>query len=152
MADWHAWQFFIGDWVGAGSGQPGEGSGGFRFAFDLQGQILVRRNYAEYPATLEKPAYRHDDLMIIYPESENHFRADYFDNEGHVIHYAIEFSADNSRLIFVSEVLPSAPRFRFTYETLSDDRLGIQFEIAPPDHPEGFAQYITATARRKTIP
>lgn len=149
MNNWSDWQFYLGEWVGIGSGQPGEGSGGFSFAFDLQGQILVRRNYAEYPAQDDKPAYRHDDLMIIYQEAEADFRANYFDNEGHVIHYTVKFSPDQRRLIFVSDILPAVPRFRFTYEKLDQSSLRIQFEIAPPDSPEALAPYIAATAQRK---
>src|SRR5262249_30403287 len=64
---WAAWEAFLGDWEGAGSGGPGEGRGEFSFAPELQGAVLVRRNFAEYPASKDKPAYHHDDLMVIYP-------------------------------------------------------------------------------------
>ena len=35
---------------------------------------------------------QHSDLLYIYPEGSG-FKAIYFDNEGHVIHYAISFPA-----------------------------------------------------------
>ena len=146
---WDVWQFLLGEWVGEGDGTPGQGSGGFTFAFDLDGKILVRKNYAEYPATNAKPAYRHDDLMIIYEAPEGIFRANYFDSEGHVINYAIEFSADQKTTTFISDRLTAAPRFRFTYEKIDVEHLGIQFEIAPPGKPDDFSIYIQASAYRK---
>jgi hypothetical protein len=89
---WADWRPFLGTWEGAGGGGPGQGSGGFTFTPELQGAVLVRHSYAQYPATKDKPAYRHDDLMVIYPvPSGKKTRADYWDNEGHVIHYVVEF-------------------------------------------------------------
>src|SRR5712692_4440664 len=64
--DWGPLQFLVGQWTGEGGGEPGQGSGSFSFTPDLQGKILVRKNVAEYPPSKEKPAYRHDDLMVIY--------------------------------------------------------------------------------------
>jgi hypothetical protein len=148
--NWEDWNYFLGEWTGEGEGAPGQGSGGFRFDFDLQGQILLRRNFAEYPATAEKPAYRHDDLMIIYRDPAQGFRAMYWDNEGHIIFYAAEFSQDKNKLTLLGDIMPSAPRFRFTYQKVNDDVMGIKFEIAPPGKPEDFSPYIEATARRKT--
>ncbi len=148
-ADWSAWEFLVGDWVGEGTGSPGEGTGGFTFSYDLQKRILVRRNFAEYPATNDRPAFRHDDLLIVYQESGKPARADYYDNEGHVIHYTVSFSEDKNSVIFVSEPSSSEPRYRLTNTKEGNDKLAISFEIAPPGKPEAFRQYIKATARRK---
>ena len=149
MFHWEDWNYFLGEWIGEGTGEPGEGRGGFRFDFDLQGQILVRRNFAEYPATAEQPSYRHDDLMIIFQDPQQRFRATYWDNEGHIIRYTVEFSQDKNILIFLGDTIPTAPRFRFTYNRLDDRVLGIKFEIALPGRPEEFAPYIEARAQRK---
>src|SRR6185503_1626756 len=101
---WDSFHFLLGEWIGEGSGKPGEATGGFSFSFDLEKKILVRKNYANYPATKDKPGSSHTDLMIIYQESaSNVTRAIYFDNEGHVINYAVAFSSDNTRLVFSSE-------------------------------------------------
>ena len=64
--------FLLGDWVAEGGGAPGQGTGGFSFAPDLQRAIVVRKSYAEYPATKDRPTYRHDDLMVIYKDSSAH--------------------------------------------------------------------------------
>src|SRR5262249_54757443 len=53
-------KFLAGEWKGEGGGRPGQAAtGGFSFNFELQGKVLVRRNFSEYAATPEKPAFRH---------------------------------------------------------------------------------------------
>jgi hypothetical protein len=146
--NWDRWQFLIGDWAGEGSGEPGQGAGAFSFRLDLDGRVLVRKNRADYPAAKDKPAYSHQDLMVVYPEGPG-ASAVYFDNEGHVIHYGIEFGRDGGEVIFTSTVQASAPRFRLTYAKLGPHKVGIRFEIAPPGKPDAFAPYIEATAHRK---
>jgi hypothetical protein len=104
---WSDLQPFLGTWEGAGGGGPGQGSGGFTFTPELQGAVLVRRSYAQYPATKDKAAYRHDDLMILYPEGHAGItRADYWDNEGHVIHYYVELADGGRKLVMESETGP----------------------------------------------
>ena len=66
--NWDRWQFLIGDWIGEGSGQPGQGTGGFSLQPDLEGRVLVRKNRADYPAAKDRPAFSHQDLMVVYPE------------------------------------------------------------------------------------
>lgn len=144
--NWARWQFLIGDWIGEGSGQPGQGTGGFSLKPDLEGRVLVRTNWADYPATKDRPAYSHHDLMVVYPGGSA-ARAVYFDNEGHVIHYTAEIGED--RITFISGAEPKSPRFRLTYTKVAEGKVGIHFEIAPPGKPEAFAPYIDATARRK---
>jgi len=142
--NWESWQFLIGDWVGEGTGEPGSGTGGFKFELQLDRQILVRQNHAEYPATQNKPAYSHQDLMVVYPEGST-WRAVYFDNEGHVIHYAAEFRPDGG-VTFTSTEPASGPRFQLTYTKSAPNKVGIEFAIAPPGKP--FTPYIHAVAHR----
>ena len=147
--DWKGFGFLMGEWVGEGGGTPGEAVGGFSFATDLDSTILVRKNFADYPATKDRPAFSHHDLMIVYQEA-GEFKADYFDNEHHVIHYTVTPSVDGSTVVFLSEAAPSAPRFRMTYIQKGTDALHLTFEIAPPGQPEAFRSYIEATAKRKS--
>jgi hypothetical protein len=148
-ANWDSFRFLLGEWVGEGTGAPGEGTGGFSFSFDLQGKILVRKNRADYPATKDKPAYSHTDLMVIYREGDDSLKAIYFDNEGHVIHYAVSFSTDRNTLTFLSDPSPSSPRFRFIYSKATPDKLKLEFDIAQPGKPEAFSKYIEGSAHRK---
>jgi len=145
---WRAWQFLQGEWVGEGSGDPGQGTGGFTLYPDLQNTILVRKNFANYPATKDRPAFSHEDLMVIYEERGTP-QAIYFDNEQHVIHYMVKFSEDSNTVIFLSDIVVSAPRFRLTYAKAGPERVKLTFDIAPANKPDEFSRYIAATARRK---
>ncbi len=37
---WEKWNFLIGEWVGEGNGQPGQGEGKFSFQTDLDGKAF----------------------------------------------------------------------------------------------------------------
>ena len=112
---------------------------------------MMRKNRADYPATKDRPAFSHEDLMVIYlePGGAGTRRAIYFDNEGHVIEYAAEFSAERKTFTFLSGAVPSSPRYRLTYTKEGTDRVSIKFEIAPPGKPDGFSTYVEAVAHRK---
>jgi hypothetical protein len=145
---WIGWEFLLGDWIGGGGGSvPGQGSGWYSFSYDLQKQVIVRKNHAEYPATKDLHEYTHDDLMIIYREPKKPVHAVYFDNEGHVINYTATLL--NAGVIFVSDSSTAGPRFRLTYTPAGPDSVTIRFDIAPPGKPGAFAPYIRAAARRK---
>jgi hypothetical protein len=147
---WAMYRFLIGEWVGEGSGEPGQGAGGFTFQPDLQGKVLVRKNWADYPAAGGRPAFKHEDLLVVYKGEEGkRSHAIYFDSEDHVIRYTVSASEEGKMLTFVSEPSPRAPRFRLTYRSEGEDKIGIKFEIAPPGKPEEFKPYIEAKARKK---
>lgn len=146
---WNAFQFLLGEWVGEGGGQPGQGESIMTFQFDLQGQVLLRRNHLEFLASPERPAFAHDDLTVIHPDEVGVLHAVYFDNEGHTIQYTLSLPENGDTLIFTSDPIPSAPRFRTTYLKRADGRVTTRFEIAPPGNPEGFSVYVEGTVRRK---
>lgn len=144
---WRDWRPFLGTWKATGSGEPGQGVGDFTFQTELQNTILTRHSYAEYPASGDKPAYRHDDLMVIYVDpATNRPKAYFWDNEGHFIRYDVELSG--GKLLFVSDAAQPGPHFRLTYAKTRDDALNLTFEIAPPNERENFKKYIEASARR----
>jgi hypothetical protein len=146
---WADWEPFLGTWQGVGNGEPGQGKGEFTFEPALQGAVLTRHNYAEYPASKDKAAYRHDDLMVIYPDADNNkTRADYWDNEGHVVHYDVELSP--TKLVFISNEAQAGPRYRLTYlKKAGGDELKLTFEIAPSNDRNSFKTYIEASASKK---
>lgn len=113
---------------------------------------MVRKSYAEYPATKDKPAYRHDDVMVVYADGpSNQLRAIFFDNEGHIINYSIRVTDDGSSIEFLSEVQGQSSRFRFTYQKAGADAVKFKFEIAPPGKPNSFQNYIEGAAHRQKI-
>ena len=144
---WKPFQALIGDWVGEGGGGPGQGGGGFSYQFDLQRNVIIRKNYAEYPAQNGRPAARHDDLMIVYlDDASKRPRAIYFDSEGHTIRYVITVSGDS--LIFESEAgEPGAHYYRLT-QTPTGGRLSGKFEVRAPGEAQ-YKTYIEFRARRK---
>ena len=139
--------FLIGEWTGGGSGAPGASAGGTTFARELQGRVVVRSNFADYPASGERAAFRHDDLMVVYADADGRLKADYFDSEGHVIRYLAQ-PRDGGGVVFVGEPSPGAPRFRLAYAPGADGVVVGTFEIAPPDKPEAFKTYLSWTMRR----
>jgi hypothetical protein len=144
-ADWKDWAPLIGEWEADAAG-PGGATGSFVLALELEGRVLVRKNHADYPKTSERPASRHEDLMVIYREGDA-TKAAYWDNEGHVIRYVA--TADKGKSFsFVSEPAAGQPRFRLSYALTSPKALSLRFEIAPPNTPDQFKPYIQATLHR----
>lgn len=144
---WAPVRFLLGDWIGEGSGEPGQGSGWTRFKFDLEGRIIRRINHAEYPPKPgEAKGTVHDDRMTLFPEN-GALKAIYFDNEGHVIRYLV--SAEKENAVFTSEPGPG-PRFKLVYHPLPDGRLRLDFFIAPPGG--SFKPYLGALLKRGALP
>jgi hypothetical protein len=137
-------QILIGEWQALDD--PSGATGGFTFSWSVQDRVIVRTNYANYPAGDGKPASRHDDLMVIYVDADV-VRADYFDNEGHVIRYVADAKPD--QVVFLGDVKPSEPRFRLLYRRGSDGLLYGRFDVAPPGKPDAFAPYLSWTARKR---
>ncbi len=145
--DWSKFQHLTGHWVGEGNGQPGQGTGGFSFQADLDGNILVRKSHTEFPATSARPAFTHDDLMVIYPDySGVPSKAIYWDNEKHTIEYAVSFT--EKAIVFTSAASPHVPRFRLSYETIDANTINVKFEMAQPGSPEDFKMYLEGKSKK----
>jgi len=145
-AAWSKWSWLIGEWVGEGSGQPGEGGGSFSLQPDLDGKILVRKNHFEYPATKDKPKIVHNDLMIVYrDEADQPGKAIYFDNEAHTIEYAV--GLNDKSIVFTSNKIPNMPLFRLTYLLLDEDTITVKFEMSQDG--QTFKVYTEGKCKRK---
>ncbi len=130
--------FLEGRWVAEGK----EGEGSFSFERSLGGHVLLRKNRARVPGAGGALA-THEDLMVV--SAAGALRADYFDNEGHVIRYTTVETAPD-RVAFLSA--GPGPRFRLVYQRTGADTVEIRFEIAPPDQPDQVRPYLTGKARR----
>lgn len=135
------WNYLIGDWIGEGNGQPGNGEGKFTIEKDLDGKVLVRKNHTVFPATSNSQERVHDDMLIVYSGAMNNQQeAIYFDNEGNTIKYKVSFN--DKSIILTSDISTSAPRFRFTYTFIDAKTANASFEMASPQAPEEFKMYL----------
>jgi hypothetical protein len=127
---WDRLQMLVGTWESSGDTQLGQGEGSASFSRELNGQVIVRRSFADYKSG-PQAGTRHDDLLIIYRDApEGPPKAIYFDSEGHVIRYAVDATDDNT-IVFESDRGEPGPRYRLSY-TRSGASLAGTFEIAPP--------------------
>ena len=136
---WDKWSWLIGEWKGEGNGQPGQGGGTFSFQTDLDGKILVRKSRTDFPASENKPAFSHEDLMIVsldYTGSPS--KAIYFDSEGHTINYSITYAPKT--IVLLSDNIPNVPVFRLSYSFIDDKTAGIKFEMS--QNGEKFMMYL----------
>jgi hypothetical protein len=139
-ADWRGFDWLVGNWTADADATGAKG--GFSFSRDAGGQVLIRRNFADYPAREGRPAERHDDVMVIYRDGPA-ARAIYWDSEGHVIHYAVSAPAADHVLLESDD--PAGPRFRLSYHRTTAGLSGA-FEIAPDR--QRFNPYLSWTAHR----
>lgn len=143
---WNKWNWIVGDWVGEGSGTPGQGIGWFSLQSDLDGKILVRKSHSEYPSTPEKSGIIHNDIMIVYlDESGEPGKAIYFDNEGHIIDYVITYSEKS--IVLTSTRISNMPIFRLTYTLLDKETVNVKFEMSQDG--EKFLTYTEGKCRKK---
>lgn len=132
--EWDALRPLLGTWQGGD--RAAHSTGRFTLAPDLGGKVLVRRG------TNESAQGHHEDLMVI---EEGGKRATYWDNEGHVIAYAV--SASPEHVEFLSDEIAGKPRFKLTYDVKGPDELAIDFAVELPGAGE-FQHYTGGTVHR----
>jgi hypothetical protein len=136
---WKPFEFLVGRWAGSESGVSGEAE----FSFDLNGSVLIRRNRTVFAST---GGAVHEDLLVVYREADGKFKADYFDNEGHVIHYSSVTADSGLRVAFQSEPAGGMPAFRLIHGIEADSLLFSDFQVAGPDG--AFKTHVRGTVRR----
>ncbi len=149
---WAAYRFLIGTWTGEGQGQPGDTTGTATFQLDLDNRILVRTSRVAVPASGQRPASTHQDLMVVFRSAPGQpVRAIYWDNEDHTIEYDATVSPDGKTVTFVSKASASAPRFRLVYTQIDASHVDVKFEMAPPGSPDAFKVYTRGVTRKVGI-
>ena len=143
-----ALSFLEQNWEANTNGYGGvKSTGTYTFRRELGGHILARRSTSD--VTCKGPTdfdCGHGDMLYVYQDAPGQpLKAIYFDNEGHVIHYQV--SAQSGQATFLSEPGPG-PRFRLSYRGVGADQVVTTFEVAPPDHPEGFVKYLEGSSKR----
>jgi len=147
---WHDFDFLLGEWSWSGGGHPGQATTGTcTFKPDLDGTVLRRAVHLEYPASKERAAFSHDDLLYIYRDpADSSLRAIFFDNESHVIRYVVTVAPDGNSIQFLSDAAPGGTRARMTYKRIGPDSVTETFELAPPGKPDEFTKYVEFTAKK----
>lgn len=145
-------QVLMGKWVGEGTSEVGVGGGYFTFEAGLKDKVLIRKNHAEYPATKDRAAVTHDDLMIVYADTTaKQLRGFYTDSEGNTINYLINVSNDGKTITFLSDGRDAGPRYRLTYLLTQPDQIQLTFEVAPSDKPDQFKKFIDGRVHKVRV-
>jgi len=147
---WKDFDFLLGDWTWSGGGKPGQATiGSCTFKPDLDGTVLRRTVHLEYPASKDRAAFSHEDLLYVYRDpADSALRAIFFDNENHIIRYAVTVGANAGSIQFLSDAAPGGTRARMTYKRLGPDSVTETFELAPPGKPEEFTKYVEFVAKK----
>jgi hypothetical protein len=139
--------FLEGTWDAKATSPGGvRSSGSYTFAPDLSRHVFVRR--ATTSAACKGPVTfdcDHSDILYLYPEA-GALRAIYFDNEGHVIHYAVSVPTPTSA-VFLSDASQPGPQFRLIYELKSGTMTG-KFQMRMPGAPD-WTTYLDWTGAKK---
>lgn len=145
--------YLVGDWTDESrTGEPGTASAsGESWRVELGGRVLIRMGWCEFPETPQRQAFRHEDLLIIYPEGEEGMRGIFWDNEGHTIHYTnVTALPEGTGMVLSSDRAVPGPRQQLLYGFEKPDRLKATFSLLLPGAPD-FVPYLTwISARSKS--
>ena len=146
---WQSVRFLIGTWQATTQGgtAAATATGTYTFRLELGDHVLARHTAS---AGCKGPTdfnCDHGDLLYVYPGSSGtDLKAIYFDNEGHVIHYAVSSSTPGS-VVFLSDPSAGGPQFRLTYES-KDRVLYGKFQMRAPGQND-FKSYLEWSGPKK---
>jgi hypothetical protein len=127
---WKPLRFLIGTWEGK---TQGSGSGDYSFQLELRDHILARH--------ASGAGAEHEDLLYVYQDTPGQaYKAIYFDNEGHVIHYDVSFPGTTS-------VIFRSAQFRLSYELKGSTMYG-KFQMRAPGQAE-YKSYLEWSGGKK---
>jgi hypothetical protein len=134
----HGW-FFRGNVMGT-----------YTFRPELGNHILARHTTSiegcEGPSTFDCD---HGDLLYVYQDGAGQpLKANYFDNEGHVIHYDVS-TPNATTAIFLSDASNPGPQFRLMYE-LKDAVMQGRFQMRMPGQND-WKSYLEWRGRRSDL-
>ncbi len=145
-------RFFVGQWEGTGSGEPGQSVVQRKYQFVMDEHFLQVKNVSRWAPDAKNPkGETHEDFGIIsYDKARKTIVYRQFHVDGFVNQYAMEVVRDPKIRVFVSEAIENiAPgwRARETYHILSHDQFEEVFELAAPG--KDFELYSRTRLRRK---
>ncbi|HEV2473232.1 MAG TPA: hypothetical protein VGS41_11235, partial [Chthonomonadales bacterium] len=142
--------FLIGTWEARTINNPSVTAvGAYTFQSELNGHVVARHSISD-TAKCKGPAdfnCEHGDMLYIYADAPGQpLHAIYFDNEGHVIHYAVSAPTPASAE-FLSDPQQPGPQFRLFYE-LKGTVMSGRFQMRMPGHPD-WHSYLEWTGAKK---
>lgn len=146
---WKPLRFLIGTWEAKtqGGSAAAAASGTYTFQLELRDHVLARRAGTGERKGPDDFNCDHRDLLYVYPEAPGQpYKAIYFDNEGHVIHYEVTTPAPGTA-IFLPDPSRGGPRFRLVYE-LKGSVMSGKFQMQMPGQAE-FRSYLEWSGARK---
>jgi hypothetical protein len=124
-------QFLEGAWAAHAAGQGAAADGAYAFRRELDGHVLARHSETAGCRGPEAFDCEHGDLLYVFQDGPGlPLKAIFFDNEGHVIHYAVTVPEPN-KVVFLSEAMGVGPQFRLMYALKGGSMQG-SFAMLPP--------------------
>jgi len=146
---WMGLRFLLGSWEAKTTGgvAQAQASAGYAFRQELRDHILARHSRSGACSAPDDFDCQHSDLLYIYPAATGQtFEAIYFDNEGHVLHYAVSIPKPGTA-VFLSDPAQTGPQYRLSYNFL-DGVMSGQFEMKMPGQTD-FTSYLEWSGKRQ---
>jgi hypothetical protein len=146
---WVGIRFLLGTWEAKTTGgvAQAQASTGYSFRLELRDHVMARHSRSGFCSAPDDFNCLHSDLLYIYPAATGQsLEAIYFDNEGHVLHYAISTPKPGT-VVFLSDPAQPGPQYRLSY-TFLDGVMGGQFEMKTPGQTE-FTSYLEWSGKRQ---
>jgi hypothetical protein len=146
---WAGLRFLLGSWEAKATGgmAQAQASAAYAFRLELRDHVLARHSSGGACIGLEDFDCQHVDLLYVYPAGNGQtLEANYFDNEGHVIHYDVSTPKPGT-VVFLSDASQPGLQFRLSYELVEGVMTG-KFQIQMPGQTE-FASYLAWSGKRQ---
>jgi hypothetical protein len=146
---WAGVRFLLGLWGAKTTGGVAQAqvSASYSFRLELRDHVLARHSRSGSCSAPDDFDCLHSDLLYIYPSTTGAaLEAIYFDNEGHVIHYAVT-TPKPGNVVFLSDPVQPGPQYRLSYTFLDGVMTG-QFEMKMPGQTE-FTSYLEWSGKRQ---
>jgi len=143
-------EYLVGKWhVTYRTGDPGTATGGEEaWSSEAGGAVLARRAWCEFPETPKRPAFRHEDLLVVYADAEARLQGVFWDNEGHVHFYRhVQVADAQDGVRMVTDPAMPGPRQALEYRFAPPDRTSAVFSLLLPGAPD-FKAYLQWECRR----
>ncbi|MGD0295258.1 MAG: hypothetical protein ABSB30_15540 [Terracidiphilus sp.] len=146
---WAGLRFLLGLWEAKTTGGVAQAqvSASYSFRMELRNHLMARHSRSGSCSAPDDFDCQHSDLLYIYPASNGAaLEAIYFDNEGHVIHYAVSIPKPGT-VVFLSDAAQPGSQYRLSY-TFLDGVMSGQFEMKMPGQTE-FTSYLEWSGKRQ---